>query len=215
MRETEDVIDSLVRDLKPVPRHALERRFALAILPALAISLLLMLVVVGLRTDMAQALMLPVFWIKSAYNALLAIAAFAAVYRLYRPDGSEGRFFGVAAAIVLALAVMAVIQLALSLSRKLPRAGARLLRPALPAADLCLCHADPDRKYLGAAWRRAEQPRGDRLHRRHCRLSASGAWVYSWFCTENGLPFVTLWYSLGILLTGAIGALLGPRLLRW
>jgi hypothetical protein len=44
---------------------------------------------------------------------------------------------------------------------------------------------------------------------------ASGAWVYSWFCTENGLPFVTLWYSLGILLTGAIGALLGPRLLRW
>ena len=120
MRETEDVIDSLVRDLKPVPRHALERRFALAILPALAISLLLMLVVVGLRTDMAQALMLPVFWIKSAYNALLAIAAFAAVYRLYRPDGSEGRFFGVAAAIVLALAVMAVIQLALSPAASYP-----------------------------------------------------------------------------------------------
>lgn len=65
-----------------------------------------MLIVVGLRTDMAQALMLPVFWIKSAYNALLAIAAFAAVYRLSRPDGSEGRFFGIAAAIILALAAM-------------------------------------------------------------------------------------------------------------
>lgn len=120
MRETEDVIDSLVRDLKPVPRHALERRFALAILPALAVSLLLMLIVVGLRTDMAQALMLPVFWIKSAYNALLAIAAFAAVYRLSRPDGSEGRFFGIAAAIILALAVMAVIQLALSPAASYP-----------------------------------------------------------------------------------------------
>jgi hypothetical protein len=208
------VIDSLVRDLKPVPRHALERRFALAILPALAVSLLLMLIVVGLRTDMAQALMLPVFWIKSAYNALLAIAAFAAVYRLSRPDGSEGRFFGIAAAIILALAVMAVIQLALSPAASYPVLvlGSSALHcpllifafamPILIANTWVLRGGAPSN--LGIAGFIAGIAAG-----------ASGAWVYSWFCTENGLPFVTLWYSLGILLTGAIGALLGPRLLRW
>ncbi|NKK92537.1 DUF1109 family protein [Rhizobium leguminosarum bv. viciae] len=214
MRETEDVIDSLVRDLKPVPRHALERRFALAILPALAISLLLMLVVVGLRTDMAQALMLPVFWIKSAYNALLAIAAFAAVYRLYRPDGSEGRFFGVAAAIVLALAVMAVIQLALSPAASYPVLV--LGSSALHCPLLIFALAMPI--LIANTWvLRGGAPSnlGVTGFIAGIAAGASGAWVYSWFCTENGLPFVTLWYSLGILLTGAIGALLGPRLLRW
>jgi hypothetical protein len=29
------------------------------------------------------------------------------------------------------------------------------------------------------------------------------------------MPFVLIWYSLGILLTGILGSLLGPRLLRW
>ena len=29
------------------------------------------------------------------------------------------------------------------------------------------------------------------------------------------LPFVATWYTLGIALTAALGALLGPRLLRW
>ncbi|MBY5363941.1 DUF1109 family protein [Rhizobium leguminosarum] len=214
MRETEDVIDSLVRDLKPVPRHALERRFALAILPALAVSLLLMLIVVGLRTDMAQALMLPVFWIKSAYNALLAIAAFAAVYRLSRPDGSEGRFFGIAAAIILALAVMAIIQLALSPAASYPVLV--LGSSALHCPLLIFAFAMPI--LIANTWvLRGGAPSnlGITGFIGGIAAGASGAWVYSWFCTENGLPFVTLWYSLGILLTGAIGALLGPRLLRW
>ncbi|MBX4863382.1 DUF1109 family protein [Rhizobium sophorae] len=214
MRETEDVIDSLVRDLKPVPRHALERRFALAILPALAVSLLLMLIVLGLRTDMAQALMLPVFWIKSAYNGLLAIAAFAAVYRLSRPDGSEERFFGIAAAIMLALAVMAVIQLALSPAASYP--ALVLGSSALHCPLLIFAFAMPI--LIANTWvLRGGAPSnlGVTGFIAGIAAGASGAWVYSWFCTENGLPFVTLWYSLGILLTGAIGALLGPRLLRW
>ncbi|MGO8093102.1 NrsF family protein [Rhizobium leguminosarum] len=214
MKETEDVIDSLVRDLKPVLRHALERRFALAILPALAVSLLLMLIVLGLRIDMAQALMLPVFWIKSAYNALLAIAAFAAFYRLSRPDGSEGRFFGIAAAIILALAVMAVIQLALSPAASYPVLV--LGSSALHCPLLIFAFAMPI--LIANTWvLRGGAPSnlGITGFIAGIAAGASGAWVYSWFCTENGLPFVTLWYSLGILLTGAIGALLGPRLLRW
>ncbi len=92
MRKTDDIIDSLVGDLKPVPRHVLKRRFMLGILPALAVSLVLMLSILGLRIDMSQALMLPAFWIKSAYNALLAISAFFAAYHLARPDGSGGAF---------------------------------------------------------------------------------------------------------------------------
>jgi hypothetical protein len=34
-------------------------------------------------------------------------------------------------------------------------------------------------------------------------------------CAELALPFVAAWYTLGVLMTAALGAALGPRLLRW
>ena len=42
-----------------------------------------------------------------------------------------------------------------------------------------------------------------------------GALGYALACTEEALSFVALWYTLGIGLTGALGAALGPRALRW
>jgi hypothetical protein len=214
VRNTDDIIDSLVGDLKPVPRRALERRFVLGILPALAMSLVLMLAILGLRNDMAEALMLPVFWIKSAYNALLAIAAFLAAYHLARPDGSRGRFFQVAAAIVVTMALVAVIQLMLS-----PEETYRTLiigSSALHCPLLIFLFALP--VFAGNVWvLRRGAPTDLKLTGFIAGLAAgaAGAWVYSWFCTENGMPFVLIWYSLGILLTGILGSLMGPRLLRW
>lgn len=214
MRKTDNIIDSLVGELKPVPRHALARRFASGVLPALAVSLVLMLAVLGLRLDMAEALMLPVFWIKSAYNVLLAIAAFLAAYHLARPDGSRGRFFQVAAAIVVIMAMVAVGQLMMS-----PAETYRSLiigSSALHCPLLIFLFALP--VLAGNVWvLRRGAPTDLRLTGFIAGIAAgaAGAWVYSWFCTENGMPFVLIWYSLGILLTGILGALLGPRLLRW
>lgn len=44
---------------------------------------------------------------------------------------------------------------------------------------------------------------------------AIGAGAYALACTELAMSFVAVWYTLGILGAGAIGALLGPRVLRW
>jgi hypothetical protein len=47
---------------------------------------------------------------------------------------------------------------------------------------------------------------------------AAGAWaaaIYCLHCPEVSALFVLTWYSLGILLATAAGALLGPRLMRW
>jgi hypothetical protein len=44
---------------------------------------------------------------------------------------------------------------------------------------------------------------------------AVGAFVYSFHCTEGSAPFICIWYSLGILSTAVIGAVLGRSLLRW
>jgi hypothetical protein len=44
---------------------------------------------------------------------------------------------------------------------------------------------------------------------------AIGAVGYALACTELSMAFVSVWYSAGILLTGLLGAVLGPRVLRW
>jgi hypothetical protein len=44
---------------------------------------------------------------------------------------------------------------------------------------------------------------------------ALGATIYGLFCPETSATFVATWYTLGILASGAVGALLGPRIMRW
>ena len=44
---------------------------------------------------------------------------------------------------------------------------------------------------------------------------ACAAALYCLHCPEVSALFVLVWYSLGILAAAAIGALVGPRLLRW
>jgi hypothetical protein len=44
---------------------------------------------------------------------------------------------------------------------------------------------------------------------------AISASLYALACTETSSAFVLVWYSAGIALSTAIGALLGPRAMRW
>jgi len=44
---------------------------------------------------------------------------------------------------------------------------------------------------------------------------AAGAVVYALHCPELDAPFLFVWNSLGMLLPAALGAGLGPKLLRW
>lgn len=39
--------------------------------------------------------------------------------------------------------------------------------------------------------------------------------VYALHCPEMAAPFVAVWYVVGMAIPTALGALLGPRLLRW
>ena len=44
---------------------------------------------------------------------------------------------------------------------------------------------------------------------------ALGAVAYAFHCPDDSLPFIALWYGGMVALCTLIGALLGPRLLRW
>ncbi|UXT41558.1 DUF1109 family protein [Agrobacterium tumefaciens] len=214
MRKTEDIIDQLAGDLKPVRAFALERRLAFVALPALGVSLLLLVVILGLRSDMNDAMTEPGFWVKSAYNALLAVAAFFALMRLARPEGDRGGLFAWLAVIFVAMAVIALVQLGFAV----PGTYRTLIigSSALHCPLLIVAFALPLFLANFAALKRSA-PADPTLAGFAAGIAAgaAGAWVYSWFCTENGMAFVLIWYSLGILVTGIIGAFAGSRLLRW
>jgi hypothetical protein len=44
---------------------------------------------------------------------------------------------------------------------------------------------------------------------------AAATLVYSLHCPEIAAPFIGFWYLIGILIPTGIGALIGPRILRW
>ena len=44
---------------------------------------------------------------------------------------------------------------------------------------------------------------------------AIGALVYLLYCPELAPPFLLVWYTLGMLVPAGVGALVGPRVLRW
>jgi len=44
---------------------------------------------------------------------------------------------------------------------------------------------------------------------------ALGALAYAFACPEQSLTFVAIWYTAGIILTGLVGLMLGPKVLRW
>lgn len=48
-------------------------------------------------------------------------------------------------------------------------------------------------------------------------LAAGGisAFAYALHCTDDALPFIAVWYGLTVALCTLVGAMLGPRLLRW
>ena len=42
-----------------------------------------------------------------------------------------------------------------------------------------------------------------------------GAVAYAFNCASDTIPFIAIWYGAAIAICAFIGALLGPRVLRW
>ena len=180
-----ELIDRLVRDLRPLPPWALERRLLAALGLGMLGAMALMVLVLGPRHDWAQMLASPVFLAKLAYAGGLALTGGVATARLARPLGEAG------AAVPAALAVFLTLAAAALVSMPVLAGLLALLRRLAPTRPLA----------AGAA--------------AGLLAGAAGTMVYALHCPETGLPFVALWYTAGILLTTALGAALGRFALRW
>lgn len=212
--KTDQLISMLASGTEAIEPNALRRRYAAAFGWGAFGSTLLMAVIFGVRTDLAEATHLSMFWVKLAFPAGVLAGALPAVMRLSRPGVRLGHVPAVLAASVLITWVLAAFVLlgAAPGEREELIFGdtwayclfniSILSMPILAALLWGMKGLAPTRLALtGAA--------------AGLLSGAGGALLYALYCTEMAAPFLGIWYLLGMLIPTAFGAALGPSLLRW
>ena len=212
--KTDDFISLLATGVAPVDRHALTKRFGVALLAGAAGATLIMAMLLGIRRDLAEVALTPIFWAKIALPLCVMLGSLWMSTRLARPGvrtgGSGWLIAAPVAAVWLAGAYVLMAapddaRLAIVLGktwRVCPFNIALLSVPGFIAVFWALKGLAPTRLALSGAV-------GGLL------AGSTATLAYCLHCPEMGIPFWGAWYLLGMLLPTIVGALLGPRLLRW
>ena len=211
---TEDLIAQLAGQTRRVPRHAAVRRLCVALAAGAMVSFLAVLLGPGLRPDFVEASRTAPFWMKWVFTLSLVWAGVAVVRRLGDPDGKVGLLWLALAIPFAVVAMMAVGELLVAPQAQ--RLDLVFGQTASQCTVAIIGLAAP--VFVGCAWayRRLAPTALRRAGAAAGVLSgAVGAAVYAFACPETSAAFMISWYSLGIVAAGALGALAGPRLLRW
>jgi hypothetical protein len=211
---TEQLIAALSAEVPRVSRHALAKRIAVGVVAGSVAAMVLVAVALGIRPDLDVAMGGFPFWMKWTYSLSLGAGAAYAVSRLARPSPGHLRALWLLAVPVLVLAGIGIGELARTPRNEWLAMWLGSSWSVCPFIVLVL--AVPI--FAGLLWSfRRLAPTRLRAAGAAAGLAA-GAWaatIYCLHCPEASALFVLTWYSLGILLATAIGALLGPRVLRW
>jgi hypothetical protein len=210
---TDDLIAHLSAGLDPVRSGAVTRLLLGAAVMGVAGSALIMLMLLGPRPHLGAVMAHAGMWTKLAYTLAIAAGGFWLVERAGRPGAAMTRPALVLALPLLAIVLLAALQISapgadiphLVMGRSSRVCAFSVLMVALPtlaATFWALRRLAPTRLTLAGA--------GAGL-----LAGAAGAFVYCFHCSEEAAPFIALWYTLGIGLTAALGALLGRPFLRW
>lgn len=212
--KTDELIALLAADAVADGLPDARRRFAVALAASALVTLAAVAALLGLRADLAAAALEPMLWAKVVFALGLLGAALVAVRRLAVPGGVIGRAALGLLAPVAAIWLLACVQLLLAPPAERPAMVlgstwrtcvpliALLSLPTLAALLWVLRGLAPTRLSLAGA--------GAGLV-----AGALSAAIYALHCPEVAAPFVAIWYLAGIAVPAALGAVLGPRLLRW
>jgi hypothetical protein len=212
--KTDDLICLLATGVEAVPPHQAERRYAIAIASGMAGAGVLMLLLLQVRADLAEAARLPMFWVKFGFVGSLLFAGVFASMRFSRPGARVNSVPVFVLLPILAMWILAAVALfsveadqrmALVLGKTwnyCPFLIAMLSLPVFVAVIWAMKGLAPTQP------RQAGFAAG-------LLSGAIAALVYCFHCPESEAPFIGLWYTLGILIPAIFGASLGNRLLRW
>ena len=208
---TENLVEALVADRSGGKRMRLGLAGALA-LGGLA-SLALFFVAIGVRPDIAQALVTWRFNLKVGLVLLALLLAFGLCLALSRPVtmGHPGRrLLPVLALAVVAVAIELVILPSTSWASRLVGSNAVPCLIEIPTLALA-----PLAAVLLAL--RSTAPASPALAGAAAGLlaAATGAALYAFQCFDDSPLFVVTWYVLAAVPVILLGAVVGHRLLRW
>jgi hypothetical protein len=187
---------------------------AVALLSAAPISLAIFFAGLGVRPDVMSAMRHPFFDLKFAVTLSVAISASAVALYLSRPEASlHGRGWlllipagflvaGLSGEMMMPQRLPAMTRLVGNNSRLCLLAIPLMSLPLLAAALIGLRHGAPSRPAVTGAV---------------AGLLSAGlaATPYASHCTDDSPLFVATWYSIATAMVVTIGALAGPRLLRF
>jgi hypothetical protein len=209
--------DQLIRTLAADNAHRARPvgfMLALALLLAAPVSVAIFMTELGVRPDVMTAMRNPFFDLKFAVTLALAISAIAISLHLSRPEAS---LRGWAWLLLIPVGLLvAGIGGEMMMPQRLPMMT-RLMGnnvwicltsvplmalPLLAAALVGLRHGAPTRPAIAGAL---------------AGLLSAGlaATLYASHCTDDSPLFVATWYTIATALVTAIGALAGPRVLRF
>jgi hypothetical protein len=212
--KTDDLIALMAADAKkPASPFPVTRRLGPAALVGAVVAFALLVAWLGLR-DMAEAVASPSYWMKTIYTLALAIAGFLLAERLSRPGTKATRGIIALVAVMALMLGIAAVQLFSTpaedmrdalLGSTWDRCPWRIVALAIPGLALSLIamrSLAPTRPTLAGA--------GAGLF-----VGGIAATVYGLHCAETSAAFTAIWYTGGIALSAALGAVAGWRLLRW
>jgi hypothetical protein len=212
--QTEQLTAMLAMNLEPVSPRRSRRRYALGITAGALVAFVLMSGGLHVNPALTDETAQHAFWVREAYCAALGVLSVSALTRLARPGDRLGLWPAGIAVVIATMWLLAAaalrsavpqsrVQLLLGTTASVcPFLIALLAAPLFVALVWVLKDLAPTRlRWAGAAAGFA--------------AGSLGALIYSLHCPELAPPFIGTWYLLGMLIPTGIGALLGPRLLRW
>jgi hypothetical protein len=211
---TPEVIKALAANLTPVSPDRTRNEVLLGLAAGGVVALVAVMLVFGVQPNLLSVQGGGAMAMKAAYTITLAVIAAVSLWPLLRPGGDPSRLWRLVAIPIVILAAVAAVQLgaaprghmrALLLGSSWQACPVRVAALSVPIfAGLCWAIRRQAPTRLQAAGAVAGLLSG-----------AAAASLYALACTETGAGFVLIWYTLGIAVSTSIGALVGPRVLRW
>ena len=212
--KTDALIDLLAAGPLEVRGRPVTRRLGLALAAGGLLAFGLMAGWLGVRSDLGEMMTTPAMWTKVFFVLTATAAALWVTVRLARPGVTPGAAWLVLTMPFVLIWTVAAVQISVAgpgermdmfLGRTWAECPWRIGVLSIPTLVLNL-------------WAmRSLAPTRLRLAGASAGLfsGALAASIYTLHCPETAAPFLGFWYVLGMLIPTAIGAALGPRLLRW
>ena len=212
--KTDQLINLLSTDLEPVKSGHVKKNLALTLVVGGLSAFGLMFVTVGPRADWAAWFHSGFMILKLLFMIILIGAGGALLGKLIRP-GQDGR--KLYTVIFLSFLVVGTAGICSLVLRPAAAWDTMVMGTQWTTCILCI-PLFATAPFAALIWTlRRGAPTNLRRAGAVAGLVAGalGAVAYAFHCPDDSLPFIALWYGVMVALCAGIGALLGPRLLRW